>query len=450
MSGGGGGSATGDGGSVGADAASAASTLAGSGGGGGGGGGGGTVVHGAVTASLGATLASLHAAEDGVATAGTAAKRARGDGDGGGSSGVLAIRSSGGLSDALIMPPALPPGLSGGRLTDLEAPSMLLTGHDAAVLDCAFSPPLAGVAALLATASRDRHIQLWRIATTVTNVATLAGHKNAVTGVSWQPSGEVLGSSCADGSAAVWDVEAATRLRVLRGAAAGSGAAAGGRVMNAIAAVRTSMSLSGSGSTAGADFFAGACDDGCVRVWDVRSKVPAAVLQHKLPATSVSGTPDGSTIFSAAVDGCIVQWELRRSAALLTLPAHADTVTGLATSPDGRRLASFGLDNVVKVWDVRPFVASASGDRCVKALLGAVNNFESALIRVAWSAEGEALAVGSADRVAYVFDVESGAIRHRLPGHTGVVTSVAWHPSQPILATASSDKRVFVGEVPTH
>jgi len=83
-------------------------------------------------------------------------------------------------------------------------------------------------------------------------------------------------------------------------------------------------------------------------------------------------------------------------------------------------------------------------------MLGATNNFESALIRVAWSPEGDALACGSADRCAYVFDADTGAVRHRLPGHTGVVTSVAWHPSQPILASASTDKRVFVGEVALH
>jgi len=34
-----------------------------------------------------------------------------------------------------------------------------------------------------------------------------------------------------------------------------------------------------------------------------------------------------------------------------------------------------------------------------------------------------------------------------LPGHKGAVTEVDFHPSEPILASASSDTTVYLGEI---
>ena len=34
-----------------------------------------------------------------------------------------------------------------------------------------------------------------------------------------------------------------------------------------------------------------------------------------------------------------------------------------------------------------------------------------------------------------------------LPGHTGTVTEVCFHPNEPILASSSYDKNVFLGEL---
>ena len=59
------------------------------------------------------------------------------------------------------------------------------------------------------------------------------------------------------------------------------------------------------------------------------------------------------------------------------------------------------------------------------------------------------MACGSADRFAYVWDAESARLEFALPGHAGVVTSVAMSPSrdEPVLASGGTDKRVFVGEL---
>ena len=49
--------------------------------------------------------------------------------------------------------------------------------------------------------------------------------------------------------------------------------------------------------------------------------------------------------------------------------------------------------------------------------------------------------------MAYIWDYETGAITHKLPGHTGLVTATAFLPHSPVLATASYDKRILLGEI---
>ena len=57
------------------------------------------------------------------------------------------------------------------------------------------------------------------------------------------------------------------------------------------------------------------------------------------------------------------------------------------------------------------------------------------------------VAAGSADRLVYIWDAASRALLYQLPGHAGSVNEAAFHPSEPIIASAGSDKQVFLGEL---
>uniref|UniRef100_A0A8D0J262 Small nuclear ribonucleoprotein U5 subunit 40 n=2 Tax=Sus scrofa TaxID=9823 RepID=A0A8D0J262_PIG len=98
----------------------------------------------------------------------------------------------------------------------------------------------------------------------------------------------------------------------------------------------------------------------------------------------------------------------------------------------------------VRVWDVRPF---APKERCVKIFQGNVHNFEKNLLRCSWSPDGSKIAAGSADRFVYVWDTTSRRILYKLPGHAGSINEVAFHPDEPIILSASSDKRLYMGEI---
>jgi len=98
----------------------------------------------------------------------------------------------------------------------------------------------------------------------------------------------------------------------------------------------------------------------------------------------------------------------------------------------------------VRIWDVRAF---APQERCVKIITGHQLNFEKNLLRCSWSPDGSKVSAGSADRLVYIWDTTSRRILYKLPGHNGSVNSVVFHPKEPIIASGSSDKTIYLGEI---
>lgn len=49
--------------------------------------------------------------------------------------------------------------------------------------------------------------------------------------------------------------------------------------------------------------------------------------------------------------------------------------------------------------------------------------------------------------IAYVWDSKTAALEYALPGHSGSVNDVSFHPTEPVIASASSDGTLFVGEL---
>ena len=216
-----------------------------------------------------------------------------------------------------------------------------------------------------------------------------------------------------------------------------------GGIVNAVAAAASALPLAVSGS-----------DDGTVRVWDHRTKRAAAVLTRPGPTPSslpcpvlaVAISAEGDTVFSAGVDPSVAAWDLRNPAApSFTLTGHSDTVTGLALHPAGTHLLSTAMDNTARAWDVRPY---APAERCTSVFVGHSAGAEKALLRCAWSgSDGRWVSAGSADAAVHVWEAASGAPVYRLPGHEGSVHAVAFHPTEPIIASAGADTNIFLGEL---
>ncbi|KAJ3112540.1 hypothetical protein HK098_008041, partial [Nowakowskiella sp. JEL0407] len=180
-------------------------------------------------------------------------------------------------------------------------------------------------------------------------------------------------------------------------------------------------------------------------IWDLRVKNAIEVLEDKYQITSVCWNSDGSTLFSAGIDNEIKMWDLRKKEVVTMLSGHVDTVTGLRLSPDGGSLLSNAMDNTVRIWDVKPF--APTGSRLLNIFEGAPHGMEKNLLRPCWSPDESFIVAGAADRSVVVWNVKKAQIAYKLPGHKGCVNEVDWHPREPIIASCSSDRTIFIGEI---
>ncbi len=141
---------------------------------------------------------------------------------------------------------------------------------------------------ILATASRDHTVRLWRVADGAP-LRTLEGHTAGVNSVAFSPDGATLASGS---------------------------------------------------------------DDSTVRLWRVADGAPLRTLGHTAEVWSVAFSPDGATLASGSGDRTVRLWRVSDGAPLRTLEGHTDGVLSVAFSPDGATLASGSGDRTVRLWRV--------------------------------------------------------------------------------------------------
>ncbi|TVU08393.1 hypothetical protein EJB05_41797, partial [Eragrostis curvula] len=306
------------------------------------------------------------------------------------------------------------------RTSSLEAPIMLLTGHQSAVYCMKFNP--AGT--VIASGSHDRDIFLWYVHGECKNFMVLRGHKNAILDLQWTIDGTQIISASPDKTVRVWDVETGKQVKKM---------AEHSSFVNSCCPARKWPPLVVSGS-----------DDGTAKLWDLRQRGAIQTLPDKYQITAVSFSEAADKVFTGGLDNDVKWWDLRKNEVTEYLKGHQDMITGMQLSPDGSYLLTNAMDNELKIWDLRPY---APENRNIKTLTGHQHNFEKNLLKCSWSPDNRKVTAGSADRMVYIWDTTSRRILYKLPGHNGSVNETAFHPTEPIIGSCGSDKQIYLGEL---
>lgn len=306
------------------------------------------------------------------------------------------------------------------RTSALQSPIMLLSGHESEIFCSRFHPS----GQTIATAGFDRLIYLWNVYGECENFAVLKGHTSAILDMHYTYDGDTLVTCSSDKTIALWDYETGAKIKKFKGHSS---------FVNSCCPARRGPELVVSGS-----------DDCTIMLWDRRKKTPIQTFMNTYPVTAVCFNDNGTQIMSGGIDNVIKVWDLRKNDVMFKMPGHTDSPTGFRLSPDGSFLLSNAMDNTVRIWDIRPF---APAERCLKLFMGVHHNFEKNLIKCCWSPDGRYIASGSSDRFVYVWDTVTRKILYKLPGHTGSVNDVDFHPSEPILLSCGSDKKIYLGEL---
>eukprot|EP00753_Platysulcus_tardus_P019386 PLAT7131.1.p1 GENE.PLAT7131.1~~PLAT7131.1.p1 ORF type:complete len:304 (+),score=92.84 PLAT7131.1:66-977(+) len=288
-----------------------------------------------------------------------------------------------------------------------------LDGHDGAVLCVRYTKE----GRYCMTAGADRSVRLWKPSTGMAIKRYLGGHGREVMGVAIADDNSRFASCGSDRGLFLWDVKRGTVLRKLYGHS---------QRVNSVSfcAVDGQMLVTGS-------------DDASVMLWDIRSrsKSPIQTLrQFKDAVLSVLATE--TEIVGGCVDGSVRTFDIRAGAVHTDL-LHA-AVTSIALSNDGNCLLASCLDDSLRLLEKR------SGELLAE-YGGHVNG--SAKLECTFVHTDESVCAGDEDNSVAVWDLVGGGIVQRLDGaHRGMVASLAAHPSEYALLTASYDGSVAVWE----
>jgi WD40 repeat protein len=262
------------------------------------------------------------------------------------------------------------PDMTGGTLKAASQPRFTLQGHNDSVGSVAFSPN----GELLATASDDQTVRLWKVGSGQI-VNTLSGHRDIINDVAWSADGNLLATAASDG-VIIWAVPSGKIVH---------------RLVQTHPVQVNSVAFDPEGTS-----LASADDNGTVAIWDVTSgQMKTSFTPHIGPILKVAFSPGrGSGLLATAgLDKTAKLADAQNGKGRFEF-AHTNAVTDVAFSPDGERLATASLDKKVKVWEV------SSGE----PLLTISHSAEGTSVAFA-PPDGMLLAAATSDHSVHLYDL---------------------------------------------
>ncbi|HEU4889357.1 MAG TPA: WD40 repeat domain-containing protein, partial [Thermoanaerobaculia bacterium] len=259
---------------------------------------------------------------------------------------------------------------------------------------------------MLVTSSTDWSIRVWNTAS-ARQLAVLRGHTAALTFAAFSADERTVVTAAGDRTARLWELPSGKPMKVFLGHQGG--------ITGAAIDPLSRVLVTGS-------------EDRTARLWDLTTGAELGVLRgHGDTVSSVAFSPDGQRILTTSLDRTARLWDANSATELLVLRADSSINTGIFTR-DGRSVFTQGA-GVVRMWDV------TTAPESVIALPG----HEAAMRSVAFSPDGQRMAIAAWDETARLWNVrslkETAVLRHPVFN----VESVAFSPDGRLVLTMAGD-----------
>lgn len=187
-------------------------------------------------------------------------------------------------------------------------------------------------------------------------------------------------------------------------------------------------------SSDGAQLFAGGYHE--VTVWNPADGQPIRRIANVGQRTfALALSPDGSLLaVGCGTPGRLGECRIFNAATgelQKVVGTTTDVVFDVAFTPQGDRIAVAAADGSIRIYEV------ASGKEVL-----AITSHSDWVFAVAWNADGSKLASASRDKTAKVFDSKSGELLITYSGHNNAVRGVLFHPDGAEVYSAGSDNKI--------
>jgi WD40 repeat protein/predicted Ser/Thr protein kinase len=355
-----------------------------------------------------------------------------------------------------VLDPDATPAWRNAALDKLLRPVSLaiLRGHSRELRGVAFSPD----SRLVATASNDHTIRLWRPDGAEDPQSPLIGHTAAVHLLAFSADGRLLASTSRDGTVRLWDLlRPGTAPQILQGhegpvwyvafSPDGHSLATSGDHGELLLWQRSDDGLDfrPSGALAGhegdvwqVEFSAdgrrlvSAGADGTARIWSLDARIPVQILRHDGKVLRAHFSPDGTKVVTAPLSAAPRVWRVADGRPLHTLAADRMGALDARFDPSGRLIATTGNDRSAKLW-------SAESGQLLRKL-----KLDTRGSAIAFSPTSDLLATASHSGTVRVWRTEGNGGAYELIGHRAPVFQVEFSRDGRYLVASSHDRTARV------